>query len=186
MSLWTDSEVCLKLKNVNRYQDSLKQLWCYCVYNSLCAFYVPGPRALIKAPKLGSSVKRDTALNCTYTSYQCGSSSVELIKLPAQVSIEMESQDSLNVWKIKLNLSSLGVDQQPQPLSHVVRQCLDPVTYHKWSLTQSLPALHAAPSEKHLWTLFDKLIAKWAISWRGFWIASRKPEWLQEETACRC
>jgi hypothetical protein len=63
----------------------------------MCAFYVPNPRVLIKATKLGSSDKGDTALNSTYASYQGGSSSVELIKLPAQVSTEMISLGSFNV-----------------------------------------------------------------------------------------
>lgn len=110
----------------------------------------------------------------------------ELLKLQSRDSTAMKSQGCFYILKIKRNVSSLRLASNPQLLGCLVKRCLDPVSCHKWSLTQSLPALHAAPSEKHLWTLFDKLIAKWAISWRGFRIASRKPGWLQKKNAYRC
>lgn len=98
----------------------------------------------------------------------------------------LQCNHCFDVLKIKGSVGSLGLTSNPQLLSGLGRQGLDLVTSHKWSLTQPLPALHAPPSEKHLWTLFDKLIAKWAISWRAFRIASRKPEWQQKKNAYTC
>lgn len=147
-----------------------------------CSFYVPSSRVMAKAQKSRIIELKETLL--LHSSRRCDSFSCgykELLKLQAHDSEAMESQGWFNVLKTKRSLFSLWVTSNPQLLSSLARQCLDPVTYHKWSLTQSLPALYAAPSEKHLRTLFDKLIAKWAISWRGFQIASRKPSEAAEE-----
>lgn len=149
-----------------------------------CSFYVPSPSIMVKAQKPGSTKLRETLLFYSSRSHigvtsSCGCK--EILQLQAHDSVVTESQGWFNV--LKRSMFSLKVTSNPELLSRLAKQCLDPVTYHKWSLTQSLPALHAAPSEKHLWTLFDKLIAKWAISWRGFQIASRKPsEAAQEKT----
>lgn len=155
----------------------------------LCSFYVPSPRIWSKFNTRKHRLKRNTTFTFPLSVIRLWlfpHGYNKLLKLQARGSTAVKSQGYFNILKTKRNMSSLGLTSRPQLLSRLVKRCLAPVSCLKQSLTQSLPALHAAPSEKHLWTLFDKLIAKWAISWRGFRIASRKPEWLQKENAYRC